>query len=348
MAGKYVGYVGTYTHENSRGIHVFDVDNETGIFTEKQVVEINNPSYLTVSKDKKMLYSIADEGVASFSIDEEGMLTKVNQAWIGGMRGCYVEVDDLRRYLFVGGYHDGRVTMMKLNDDGSIGEISDGIFHKGGFLSANERRLDHPKVTCVKITPDQKYLCAVDYGLNQIKIYEIDYEFGKLKMLDIVRSELDAGCRVIRFSRDGRFAYVLTANANTIEVYSYKDDNGPVFELVQTINCLKKEYKNASCTCFRFSDEDKYIVCTIDGIEAFSFFKTNAENGTLELCGTVASSGNFPKSLCLLPGDKFVAVLNHDSNEIRTFALDYAKGCALMKNRPIPINQPNCIRIEEY
>ena len=30
------------------------------------------------------------------------------------MRGCYVELDDEDRYLFVGGYHDGRVSMMRL------------------------------------------------------------------------------------------------------------------------------------------------------------------------------------------------------------------------------------------
>ena len=33
--------------------------------------------------------------------------------------------------FFVGGHHDGRVTMMHLNEDGSIGDIADGIFHKG-------------------------------------------------------------------------------------------------------------------------------------------------------------------------------------------------------------------------
>ena len=26
MEGKYVAYVGTYTHENSVGIHIYDVD----------------------------------------------------------------------------------------------------------------------------------------------------------------------------------------------------------------------------------------------------------------------------------------------------------------------------------
>ena len=128
---KYVAYVGTYTHENSVGIHIYDVDVEKGQLHERKVVPINNPSDLVVSKNKKYLYSIADEGVEAFRILPDGDLEAMNKQWIGGMRGCYVETDNENHFLFVGGHHDGRVTMMRLLPDGSIGEIADGIFHKG-------------------------------------------------------------------------------------------------------------------------------------------------------------------------------------------------------------------------
>ena len=97
----------------------------------------------------------------------DGDLEAVNKQWIGGMRGCYVEVDDEKRYLFVGGHHDGRVTMMHLEKDGSIGTIADGIFHKG-MARGSDRRTNTPHVDCVKLTPDQKFLCAVDNGLDQV------------------------------------------------------------------------------------------------------------------------------------------------------------------------------------
>ena len=35
---KYVAYVGTYTHENSVGIHIYDVDVTKGYMTERKVV----------------------------------------------------------------------------------------------------------------------------------------------------------------------------------------------------------------------------------------------------------------------------------------------------------------------
>ena len=111
---KYVAYVGTYTHENSVGIHIYDVDVTKGYMKERKVVPINNPSDLVVSKNRKFLYSIADEGVEAFKILKDGDLEPINEQWIGGMRGCYVEVDDENRYLFVGGHHDGRVVCRTL------------------------------------------------------------------------------------------------------------------------------------------------------------------------------------------------------------------------------------------
>ncbi len=49
---KYVAYVGTYTHENSVGIHIYDVNVEKGEMKERKVVPINNPSDIVVSKNR--------------------------------------------------------------------------------------------------------------------------------------------------------------------------------------------------------------------------------------------------------------------------------------------------------
>ena len=46
---KYVAYVGTYTHENSIGIHVYDIDMSRGRLTERSVAPISNPSNIVVS-----------------------------------------------------------------------------------------------------------------------------------------------------------------------------------------------------------------------------------------------------------------------------------------------------------
>ena len=345
---RYVAYVGTYTHGTSVGIHIYDMDVEAGKLMERKVVPINNPSDLTVSANGKFLYSIADEGVAAFRIMEDGDLESINEKWIGGMRGCYVAVDDGNRYLFVGGYHDGRVTMMRLNQDGSIGEIADGIFHTGIGRSIAEHNY-RPHVNCVELTPRQNYLCAVDGGLDHVKIYEIDYEKGKLKIADILRERIDSSPRMIRFSKDGGHAFVLCEERNEVNAYLYQcTPEGPVFEQVQTLPTVnEKEKKNCAASGMEVSEDGKYLFCSNAGANSVIIYAINEESGELtEICESKIS-GDYPKTLAIFPDGKHFVSLNHDTNEITTFRMDYEKKCFLMSDKPIAIDQPNCIHIHK-
>ena len=343
---KYVAYVGTYTHENSVGIHIYDVDVPNGYMTERKVVPINNPSDLVVSKNKKFLYSIADEGVDSFRILEVGDLEPMNEQWIGGMRGCYVEVDDENRYLFVGGHHDGRVTMMHLNEDGSIGEIADGIFHKGMGRSIAQRNFI-PHVDCVKLTPDQKFLCAVDNGLDQVKIYRVDYEYGKLKLVDIIRGPLESAPRMIRFSRDGKFAYILYELTNTVEVYTYNlVNNMPVFEKVQTVSTMApKDDDVCAASGMEMSKSGKHLYVSNSGVNSVVCYEVNPENGTLTVVFHTRVCSDFPKMLAIFPDGKHYLTLNNASNDIAFYSVDYEHNCSMWEGKPIQVDKPNCIYI---
>ena len=50
---KYVAYVGTYTHGNSKGIQVYDVDVEKGTLKERSEVQVSNASHTAISKNGK-------------------------------------------------------------------------------------------------------------------------------------------------------------------------------------------------------------------------------------------------------------------------------------------------------
>lgn len=343
--GKYVAYVGTYTHEHSVGIHIYDLDMNNAYMTERKVIEITNPSDLIVSTNKKFLYSITDDGVKSFKILPDGDLEPMNEMWIGGMRGCYLDVDLEDRYLFVAGYHDGRVSMLHLNEDGSVGEIADGVFHKGVGRSVKDRS-SRPHVNCVKVSPDQKYLCAVDGGLDHVKVYEINYAFGRLKLVDIIRGDLNSAPKMIRFSKDGKNAYILNELLNTVDVYTYEvGKHGPEFERIQTISTdtVVGDYECAAQN-MEFSRDGHYLFVSNAGSDSIVVYEKK-EDGTLEVVCNTPINGDFPKALAVLPDGKHFICLNHESNEIGTFAVDYAKGIALMDGKPIKVDKPNCVYI---
>ena len=111
---KYVAYVSSYTKRNKMGITIFDVDLEKGNFIYRNSIEISNSSYLTSSHNDQFLYSITDMGVKSYEIDSDGNLDEINFATVNGMRGCYLSTDYTDRYLFVAGYHDGKITVLRV------------------------------------------------------------------------------------------------------------------------------------------------------------------------------------------------------------------------------------------
>ena len=73
---KRIGYVGTYTKQDSKGVYQFTLDTDNKTLSDVTLAaELSNPTYVTVSDDRQHLYAVSKEGenggVAAFSIDEE-------------------------------------------------------------------------------------------------------------------------------------------------------------------------------------------------------------------------------------------------------------------------------------
>lgn len=344
---RYVAYVGTYTHGSSVGIHVYDLDIENGVMKERNVVPVNNASHITKSHNGQYLYSIADEGVEVLKIFPNGDLEPINQVGIDGMRGCFLSTDLEGKFLFVGGYHDAKISVVRIHKDGRLGNVVDGIFHKG--LGSVAERNFRPHISCTMPTPDGKYLCVVDNGIDHVKIYTVNKETGKLKLYDILRCELESGPRIIRFSKDGKYAYIICELSNEINVFTY-DGSGksPKFELIQTVQ-TPMDNKEGGCAAsgLKIAPSGKHLYCTSAGDNSAGIFEIDQDTGMLkELC-ILPVSGEYPKDLDVFPDEKTLVVLNHESNEIRFFTIDYERGLLIMKGKPIHVETPNCILISK-
>ena len=349
MADKkaYVAYAGTYTNGTSKGIHIYDVDVEEGLLHLRKVIPVHNSSYITRSRNMKYLYSIADEGVMAYAIQPDGDLKPINKIDINGMRGCHMSVDLEGKYLFVAGYHDGKVTVIHTHQDGRLGSLMDDVFHKG--IGAVNERSFRPHVCCVRVTPDNRFLCAVDNGIDQIVLYKINHMYNKLQKVDILRMGREAGPRSIHFSRRGRFAYVLCEILNVVRVYSYKVVDGyPEFELIQEISTLSDERDpHDAASSLRISYDGEYLFCSTAGDDSVACYQIEHESGMLTRLFSLPISGMYPKDIALFPDQKHLAVVNNASGTITTFRIDYEKKVLVMKGRPQKLDTPNCMVFQE-
>lgn len=343
---KYVAYVSTYTQGDNHGIKIYDVDMENGRFVEKDKVEITNSSYVTISHNRKYLYSITDFGVEAYRIRKDGSLEFINFASINGMRGCYVSTDYTDGYLFVAGYHDGKLTVLRLKEDGSIGEITEEIYHKG--LGSLADRNFRPHINCARMTHDNKYLLVADQGMDHVNVYRLDLMLGKLLLADVIRSEIESAPRHIKISRDGRFIYIVHEWKNFIDVYSYEEKKGqPVFEKIQKVETAKMERgDNNATSALSFSEDHKYLLSTVSGDNSAILFSVDEESGMLTKIFSLPISGEYPKDAILFPNNKFLVSLNHESNDMTFFSVDLENGTMVMNGAPIRVNVPNCITFQ--
>ncbi len=347
MSEKYVSYVGSYTHENSTGIHIYDMDVERGRIAERKEIAIDNPSFITLSNSKDYLYSICDQGVSAYRILPDGDLELLNTRSIKGMRGCHITVSKEDKFIIVSGFHDGKITVLSLEEDGSIGHITDEVFHKG--MGSIADRNFRPHVSWSAFTPDDVLLCACDLGIDQIKLYEFDHNAGKLKLYDIIRSQLESAPRQMVFSEDGRFAYVLCELKNYINVYSYDNTNSKGrFELIQNIFTVRKGHKsNSAASHLIFTNSGNNLLCSNAGDNTVTIYKVNKETGTLGSLSSLPVSGDYPKYIQIFPDDKHIMSMNHEGNSITLFTVHFDRGLIVMNGPELKISKPNNMVIKQ-
>ncbi|MCR5656179.1 MAG: lactonase family protein [Butyrivibrio sp.] len=346
---SYVAYVASYTSgsDENYGIRIYDVDVKKGRLTEKEKVKITNSSYISLSHNKKFLYSITDAGVEAYNIEPDGSLRFLNKASINGMRGCYINTDQDDNFLVCAGYHDGKVTILELNKDGSIGKITDEKFHKGLGTIAGRNHVPH--VQCIKITKDNKYLLAADLGMDRVNVYKLDTKNGKITDADVIHCDQESSPRHMRFSKDGKFLYVVFEQQCSINVYAYKDNNGiPSFDEVQSIqNSEEYDTIGVASSALKFSDDYEYLVSTVAGENNVIVYKADKETGLLTKKIELPVSGEYPKDAILFPDNKHIVSLNHESNTLTFFNVDFDKGTLVMNGPELPVDRPNCIVIKK-
>ena len=339
---KYIAYISSYTHGKSKGIMICDVDEKKGNLIPRSEVEINNPSYMVKANSGKFLYSICDEGLMAYRILENGNLGMINFGSINGMRSCYLTVDKEDKYIFCAGYHDGKATVVRIREDGGIGEVTDEVFHKG--LGSVAERNFRPHVTCAVLTPEQKFMVDCDTGIDQVRVYRFDKKHGKIKQVDAVRCEMESAPRTMIFSSDGKFAYLSHELKNYVAVYAYHTgDKAPEFELIQRISTLGQQYaRNSAAVAIKMSPDEGHLFVSNAGDNSVAMYKRDVETGLLTQLSVLPISGDYPKDIAIFPDNKHLVSINHETNEMTFFTLDYEKGIIVMNNPPRKVETGNC------
>ena len=266
-ANRYV-YVGTYTAPHTapggtkpsqaRGIYVFRMDGSTGALSQVQVIELENPSWLTLDAQGRFLYAVNEVGtwrgqansggVSALAVDPgNGQLTLLNDQPTMGADSTHVTLDPTGHWLVTSNYTGGNFTLLPVQSNGQIGPLTDLFAPTGQGPNANRQEAPHAHET--RFDNTGSFALGADLGLDRLWSWRIDGNAGKFvaNTVPYVQVASGSGARHFDFHPSGRFLYVIDEMANSITVFTYDGAHGTA-NWVQTVTTLPADFTGASTT----------------------------------------------------------------------------------------------------
>jgi 6-phosphogluconolactonase len=328
-------FIGTYTSPASQGIYAARLDPKTGaLSTPVLAAATRNPSFVAASHDGRFLYAVNEVdslegkpggGVSAFAIDAKaGTLTFLNQQSTMGGGPCHVSV--VGQWVFVANYGGGSVAACPLKADGSLDAAAAFVQHRGS--GANPQRQAGPHAHGVVPDATGRFLYVPDLGLDQVKLYKIDAQ-APLTPGDppFTSTAPGSGPRHITLSKDGRFAYVITEIACTIQSFTRVPETGALMPL-QTISTLPEGQaveKGFSTAEVLVHPSGRFLVGSNRGHNRLVVYSID-KAGKLTLVQHMPTGGETPRAFTFDPTGAFVVVGNQTSDLITVFKMDQGTG----------------------
>jgi 6-phosphogluconolactonase (cycloisomerase 2 family) len=251
---------------NGRGIHLFQVDRETGALTAAGIAEIGtSPSCLAINAAGTRLYSANETDrsgpdkqgtVSAFAISKsDGKLTALNSVPSGGAGPTYVSLHPSGRFLLVANYFGGSVAVLPIGADGRLAAATDIKTDAGKIGPARPTHAppgsfafsghDRTHAHQIAADPSGKFVLHVELALDTIYVWKFDEQKGLLSPGEshAVPFPPGDGPRHFHFHPNGRWLYVLAEEASNIVLFEYE---GGRLSARQTISSLPPGFAGSS------------------------------------------------------------------------------------------------------
>jgi 6-phosphogluconolactonase len=347
-------YVGTYTNKDSKGIYVYRFDSNSGkLDSIGLAAETPNPTFLAIHPSLKYLYAANEIGkykgentgsVSAFRIDAAaGKLVALNTVSSHGNGPAHLTVDRSGKFVLVANYGGGSIAALPINADGSLGEATASIQHKGS--SVNPRRQREPHAHSINMSPDNRFAIVADLGLDKLLVYRFDAAKGTLEPNDppFVSLKPGSGPRHFAFHPNGRFAYAIDELASTVTVFDWNAAKGSFTEK-QTVSTLPKGFSGENSTAeVVVHPNGKFLFGSNRGNDSVAIFSI-AGDGTLTPVDVTPVHVKTPRNFALDPSGEFLFAEGQDSGGIVVFRLDPKTGKLTPSGTSVDLSAPVCIR----
>jgi len=335
---------GAYSDGTGPGITVYDFNIQTGDYSYiSDTKQIANPSYLVVSPDEKMVYSVNETqegGASAFRFDKKkGALSFVNSQQGHSAGPCYINMDKGKNFIVTANYIGGSVSVFPLAKDGSILPLLMNI-----DMNVPDTSVSH--IHTAVFTLDEKRLLVTDPGKDKIYTFEVNPDaknaFLVVPPVSVTTQEPGSGPRHLAFHPTGKYLYCINELSGKITVFACNDYNLNAIQSIASDTTQTTDKKGSAD--IHLTSDGKFLYSSnrlkSDGIAMFS---VNPESGLLTKIG-YQLTGIHPRNFIITPNDKFLLCANLLSNNIQIFEIDKSSGLLHDTGKEIKLEKPVCLK----
>jgi len=380
QAKDFFVYVGTYTgfkyvhhsmtygvgESHSKGIYVSRFNAATGELGEAELAaEMINPSFLTISPNHRFLYAVSEDPlslgppkdhasyVSAFAIDSgTGKLRLLNTVPASGTSTCHITIDKTGKYVLMSNFGSGSVSVVRVKEDGSLGELTGFIQNVGRSVSPSIQFEPHPH--SVVMSPDNRYAIVSDLGLDKVMIFRFDDKSGRLSPPDPPFASVypGAGPRHFTFDPAGKYGYQLSEMGGTVDVFAWDPSRGTLTQ-VQRAETIPHNFVGINHSAeivilpngkFLYESNRRTLSETERAPDTVGVFAIDPKTGMLSPVEQSLTGGVMPRNFNLDPTGSYLLAANQITNNVVVYKIDGTSGQLSKTGAEIKVETPACLQ----
>jgi 6-phosphogluconolactonase (cycloisomerase 2 family) len=363
MAEDYQLLVGSYTAGQSQGIYRLKFDSSTGQIDARplQVVNSENPSWLTLSRDQRRLFVVNENGpgqadpvgrVSSYAIDPKTHeLSLINQVQSLGNEPTHSSLSGEASHLFVSNYSvaedpGGTLAVLPVGADGKLQPVVQMSSHPSSRVNPARQMSAHVHSTVS--APDGRYVFSNDLGADRIFVYRFDPKANPDLPLTAAKPAAvqlppGSGPRHLLFSADGKHAWLTMEMSAQVAVFDYRDGQ---LEQTQMVDLAAGQpVSDKAAAALHASVDDKFLYVSNRGTaNQVLVFAIDPASGHLKELQRRSVEGDHPREFSLDPSGKFLLIANQKSNQIVVVERDAKTGLLGKTVQKLPMDAPSDLK----
>jgi len=264
----------------------------------------------------------------------------LNEVSSRGGGPCHLTVDHSGKNVLVANYGSGSIAVLPVGADGRLAPASAFVQHAGS--SVNKERQQGPHAHWIGTSPNNRFVLAVDLGLDRIFVYRFDPVAGSLTPNDPPYAAVHAGAgpRHFAFDRSGRFGYVLNEIDSTVTAFGWDARRGALSEMT-TVSTLPKDYAESNSGAeIAAHPKGGWLYASNRGHDSIAVFST--AKGALSPGARISTQGKTPRGFALSPDGRWLLAANQKSDTVVVFRV--SRGSLTPTGQVVQVPSPVCVQ----